>query len=207
MIAIIDYRAGNLTSVERAVHHLGYDGKITTDPKEIASADKVIFPGVGAAGAAMESLQDLGLVEVIREDVFGAGKPMLAICIGIQIIFEYSEEDDCRCLGLLAGSVRRFKGSEIKGKLKVPQIGWNQVYQVRQHPIFEGVPDGAEFYFVNSYHPVPDDSSDTIGETEYGYRFTSAVARDNLIATQFHLEKSGPVGLKMLSNFLKQSHQ
>jgi len=205
MIAIIDYRAGNLTSVERAVRHLGYDGKITLDPKEIRSADKVIFPGVGAAGAAMENLRELGLVEVIREEVFGAGKPMLAICIGIQIIFEYSEEDDCRCLGLLPGSVRRFRGPEVNGKLKVPQIGWNQVYQVREHPVFEGVPNGAEFYFVNSYHPVTDDSCLEIGETEYGYRFTSAVAQDNLIATQFHLEKSGPVGLKMLSNFLKRS--
>ena len=129
---------------------------------------------------------------------------MLAICIGIQIIFEHSEEDNTTCLGLLPGSVRRFTGPEVEQKLKVPQIGWNQVHQTRSHSVFEGVPDSAEFYFVNSYHPVPDDSSMTIGETEYGYRFASAVARDNLIATQFHLEKSGPVGLKMLSNFLAE---
>ena len=127
---------------------------------------------------------------------------MLAICIGIQIIFEHSEEDNTTCLGLLPGSVRRFKGPEIDGVLKVPQIGWNQVHQTRAHPVFDGVLDGADFYFVNSYYPVPDDPSTIIGQTEYGYRFASAVAQDNLVATQFHLEKSGPVGLKMLSNFL-----
>ncbi|MFH1738131.1 MAG: imidazole glycerol phosphate synthase subunit HisH [bacterium] len=207
MIAIIDYRAGNLPSVERAVRRLGYTAKITSDPRDIIAADRVIFPGVGAAGAAMESLRELKLIDVIRKDVFEAGKPMLAICIGIQIIFEHSEEDDVACLGLLPGTVKRFKGPSIENKLKVPQIGWNQVHQTRSHPIFDGVPDGAEFYFVNSFHPVPEDPSVTIGETEYGYRFTSAVAWDNLVATQFHLEKSGPIGLKMLSNFLAQERK
>jgi len=202
MIAIIDYRAGNLPSVERAVRHLGYEAEITSDPKRIAAAERVIFPGVGAAGAAMESLRDLKLVEVLRRDVFEAGKHLLAICIGIQIIFEYSEEDNTNCLGLLPGQVRKFRGPDIDGKLKVPQIGWNQVFQKQVHPIFQGIPDGSEFYFVNSFHPVPDNSDIVIGETEYGYRFASAVAQDNLVATQFHLEKSGPVGLKMLSNFL-----
>jgi glutamine amidotransferase len=202
MIAIIDYGAGNLTSVERAVQRLGYASKITSDLRDIIAADIVIFPGVGAAGAAMKNLRELGLVDVIREDIFDAGKPMLGICIGIQIIFEYSEEDHTTCLGLLPGCVRRFTGPEIDGKLKVPQIGWNQVCQVRPHAVFDGVRDGAEFYFVNSYYPVPGDPSMIIAETEYGCRFASAVARDNLVATQFHLEKSGPVGLKMLSNFL-----
>jgi len=202
MIAIIDYRAGNLASVERAVRRLGYTSKITSDSRDIIRADIVIFPGVGAAGAAMENLRTLGLVDVIREDVFDAGKPMLAICLGIQIAFEYSEEDNTSCLGLLPGHVQRFRGDEIEGKLKVPQIGWNAVYQTRPHSVFDGIPDGAEFYFVNSYHPVPDDSSMIIGEAEYGYRFASVVARDNLVATQFHLEKSGPVGLRMLANFL-----
>ena len=197
MIAIIDYEGGNLTSVKRAVRHVGYDAEITRDPEKILRADRLIFPGVGAAGASMEVLNRTGLTEVVTEQVLQKGKPFLAICIGIQILFDYSEEDDTPCLGILAGQVKRFSSSE----LKIPQIGWNQVHQIRPHPIFEGVPNASDFYFVNSYYSIPADSSVTLGETEYGIRFTSAVAKENLIATQFHLEKSGPVGLRMLQNF------
>jgi len=199
MIAIIDYEGGNLTSVLRAVRHIGFDGEITRDPDTIDRAERLIFPGVGAAGASMEVLRQTGLVEVVRKQTIEKRKPFLAICIGIQILFEYSEENETECLGLLAGEVKRFPESN----LKIPQIGWNQVYQVRPHPVLEGIPDGSEFYFVNSYYSIPADPGVVIGETEYGIRFTSAVAQDNLIATQFHLEKSGPVGLRMLKNFCR----
>jgi glutamine amidotransferase len=202
MIAIIDYEAGNLTSVARALTHLGYENKITADAETIAAAERVIFPGVGAAKATMETLQKRGLDEVLI-DFYRTGKPMLGICIGIQILFAHSDEEDAECLGLLPGYVRKFPIMETKTEtLKVPQIGWNEVYQTRSHPIFRDVPNPAHFYFVNSYYPVPETQDVIIGKTEYGLEFCSVIAHNNLIATQFHLEKSGRVGLKMLNNFL-----
>jgi len=200
LIAIVDYRAGNLTSVLRAVKHLGHEGEITDDPARICAAERVIFPGVGAAGETMANLRRLGLDRVLREDVYESGKPLLGICIGVQVIFDQSDEDGgTSCLGLIPGRVVRFPGNG----LKVPQIGWNQVRQRLSHPILEGVPDGAEFYFVNSYHPVPAEEDLVFGGTEYGVEFASVVGRANLVATQFHLEKSGEVGLKMLDNFCR----
>ncbi len=204
MVAIIDYDAGNLTSVARALAHLGYENQITFDAETIAAAERVIFPGVGAAKATMETLQKRGLDEVLV-DFYRTGKPMLGICIGIQILFEHSEEEDAECLDLLPGYVKKYpatrtgSGTEM---LKVPQIGWNEVYQTASHPIFKDVPNPAHFYFVNSYYPVPAKQGIVIGKTKYGLEFCSAIAHDNLIATQFHLEKSGRVGLKMLNNFL-----
>ena len=200
MIAIIDYRAGNLPSVLCAVEHLGYEATITDDVDVIRSAERVIFPGVGAAGSTMENLRQLGLDTLLRDDVYPSGTPMLGICIGVQIIFETSEEDDAECLGLLEGTVKRFPES---AGLKIPQIGWNKVAFAKPHPIFEGVPDGAYYYFVNSYHPVPSSDDVVYATTEYGEPFPSVVGRGNLVATQFHLEKSGEVGLKMLDNFCK----
>ncbi len=199
MIAIIDYKAGNLTSVARALDHLGYRNQITDDAETILTADRVIFPGVGAAKATMGNLHDFSLDEVLVK-YYKSDKPMLGICIGIQILFEHSEEEDTECLGLLPGRVKKYPANK---QLKVPQIGWNEVCQVRPHPIFEGVPDPAHFYFVNSYFPVPNNTVTIIGKTTYGLGFCSAIAHNNLIATQFHLEKSGRVGLKMLDNFLK----
>ena len=201
MIAIIDYGAGNLTSVGRAVRYLGYDAAVTADAEVILSSSKVIFPGVGAAHATMDNLQTCGLAHVLRT-CFEAGKPMLGICIGIQILFDFSDEEKTECLGILPGVVRKFEATPV---LKVPQIGWNGVYQAQSHPIFQGVPNPAHFYFVNSYYPVPAQSETIIGETTYGVDFCSAVAYENLIATQFHLEKSGRVGLKMLDNFLRHN--
>ena len=199
MIAIIDYGAGNLTSVERAVKYLGYDGRITADPQTILDAAKVIFPGVGAARATMDNLNAAGLAAVLWE-VYKSGKPMLGICIGIQILFEHSEEENTDCLGILPGIVKKYDASPTQ---KVPQIGWNEVYQTQAHPIFQDVPNPAHFYFVNSYYPIPRDDSYIVGKTTYGIEFSSVVAHQNLIATQFHLEKSGRIGLKMLDNFLR----
>lgn len=204
MIAIVDYRAGNLTSVLRAARHLGHEAEITSDPDRIRSAERVIFPGVGAAGETMANLQALGLDRVLKEEVSRAGKPMLGICIGVQIIFERSQEDDTQCLGLLPGQVRRFP---TRSGLKIPQIGWNRVRQTRVHPIFEGVPDEAEFYFVNSYYPEPSQPELVLGATDYGITFASVVGEKNLVATQFHLEKSGVVGLRMLDNFCRWDGQ
>ena len=204
MIAIIDYDAGNLTSVARALTHLGYKNQITSDTQTILAADRVIFPGVGAAKATMQTLQKRGLNHVLT-DFYRTGKPMLGICIGIQILFEHSEEEDAECLGLLTGRVKKYPmvGVGLPNPYKVPQIGWNEVHQTRAHPIFEDVPNPAHFYFVNSYYPEPKKEDIVIGKTQYGLEFCSAIAQDNLIATQFHLEKSGRVGLKMLNNFLK----
>ena len=199
MIAIIDYGAGNLTSVERAVKYLGYDGRITADSQTILDAEKVIFPGVGAARATMDNLNTAGLAEILWE-VYKSGKPMLGICIGIQILFEHSEEEDTDCLGILPGVVKKYDAFPTQ---KVPQIGWNEVYQTQVHPIFQDVPNPAHFYFVNSYYPIPRDESYIVGRTTYGVEFSSVVAHQNLIATQFHLEKSGRIGLKMLDNFLR----
>ena len=199
MIAIVDYNAGNVTSVLRAVQHLGFKAEITCDLERIQSAQKIIFPGVGAAKATMVELQKRGL-DLLLQESFRSGTPMLGICIGIQILFEHSSEEDTNCLGLLSGQVEQFSASH---DCKVPQIGWNTVRQAQSHWIFAGIPDRSYFYFVNSYYPIPSDNEIQIGYTHYKVDFCSVVAKKNLVATQFHLEKSGTVGLKMLDNFLK----
>ncbi len=203
MIAIVDYKAGNLTSVAGALAHLGHLCEITDRPEKVRAADRVILPGVGAAGATMENLHALGLDECLRNDVAKAGRPFLGICIGIQVLFDRSDEDGgVDCLGIVPGSVIKFPNSIDGRPLKVPQIGWNRVHQEKPHPIFGGVPDNSHFYFVNSYYPVADKSV-VIGTSDYGVAFTAAIARDNVIATQFHLEKSGTAGLRMLDNFCR----
>ena len=202
-IAIINYEAGNLTSVERAVRALGFSAEITQDSQAILKADKVIFPGVGAAGSAMVDVKRLGLDQVLRE-VKDKGTPMLGICLGTQVIFDFSVEDGgTECLGLLPGRVEKFESdmSEQGFRLKVPHMGWNQVEFIREHPVLKGTEPDQEFYFVHSYYPVPAEEADTAGRTVYGIPFSSVVARDNLIATQFHLEKSGRPGLNILRNF------
>jgi len=205
MIAIIDYEAGNLTSVQRALDHLGAPCAVTQDTAQIARAERVIFPGVGAAGAAMASLKRLGLDKALRQ-ALDAGKPVLGICLGTQIIFELSEEDGgTRCLGILTGQTIRFPAglADARGvALKIPHMGWNRVRWTRAHPVFRGLPAEAEFYFVHSYHPAPGRQEEVVGTTEYGYPFVSALARGNLVAVQFHPEKSGRPGLKILENFL-----
>ncbi len=201
-IAILDYGAGNLTSVACAVRHLGREPFITRDPDQIRKAERVIFPGVGAAGASMEHLNRLGLAEAFV-DVYRAGRPVLGICIGCQITLAFSEEDGgTRCLGLFPGSVRRFQFPPGVRR-KVPHMGWNEVLFQGRHPVFRGLPRGSQFYFVHSYYPSPDDPSVVEGTASYGgIRFAAALARENLAAVQFHTEKSGPPGLKILENFL-----
>jgi glutamine amidotransferase len=204
MIAIVDYRAGNLTSVARALHHLNQPYRITADPEVLQQASHVIFPGVGAAGAAMTYLRQTGLDKQIKRLV-ERGKPLLGICLGTQVIFEYSEENDTSCLGIVPGSVRLFPQTLRQDglPLKIPHMGWNEVVFTKPHPVFKDVGQGAAFYFVHSYYPAPDDPAWILGSTDYGLRFCSAIARENLVAVQFHPEKSGRPGLRILENFCR----
>ena len=204
MIAVVDYRAGNLTSVARALHYLHQPYQITDDPAVLERASHVIFPGVGAAGEAMAYLRQTGLDQQIRSLV-AAGKPLLGICLGTQVIFEYSEENETRCLGIVPGSVRLFPRTlQQEGPpLKIPHMGWNEVAFTKPHPVFENIEQGAAFYFVHSYYPAPDDPTWILGWTDYGLRFCSAIARGNLVAVQFHPEKSGRPGLRILENFCR----
>ncbi|HOD72385.1 MAG TPA: imidazole glycerol phosphate synthase subunit HisH [Deltaproteobacteria bacterium] len=196
MIAIIDYRAGNLRSVERALRHLGVECRITARIDEIREAGRVIFPGVGAAGKAMETIASLGLDDIICE-VARRGTPFLGICLGTQIILDESEEDGARCLGIIEGVVRRFPDMNEK----IPHMGWNTLEKKIDHPLLEGIEPDAQFYFVHSYYPVPAHSEDAAAYTSYGIRFASMIARGNVAAVQFHPEKSGRPGLKLLENF------
>jgi glutamine amidotransferase len=200
MITLIDYKAGNLTSVRRALDHLGLPCQISADPEVVRRADKLIFPGVGAAGAAMGVLRERGLDMALKES-FAAGTPILGICIGCQIILDHSEEDDAACLGLLSGRTIRFSVSDPL--LKIPHMGWNAVTVTRPHPILSHLRPGDEFYFVHSYYPQPADSSQIYATSDYGGEFPVAIGKDNLFAVQFHTEKSGEIGLKVLSNFAK----
>ena len=197
MIAVIDYGAGNLRSVTNALVKLGYQPKVTREPEDVVNATAVIFPGVGAAADVMESLREAGMDEAIRE-VINDGQPLFAICVGMQVMLSATEEGGLNeCLGIIPGMVRR-----LPAGLKVPHIGWNQVRQVSAHPIFKGIPDGSNFYFVHSYYAEPEDASVVAGTTEYGVNLCSVLIKDNLIATQFHPEKSGALGLRMYANFL-----
>ena len=198
LIAVIDYGAGNLRSVVNAIARVGYEAHVTSDADTIRSADVVVLPGVGAAGDTMNSLVELGIEKVIHE-VVSSGRPFLAICIGLQVLFSATEEGGWHeCLGILPGTVVR-----LPDGLKVPHMGWNQLEQKISHPIFDGIPDGTNFYFVHSYHGVPEDKSVIAATTEYGVSVCAMAIKDNVVATQFHPEKSGEYGLKMYANYLK----
>ncbi len=205
MIAIVDYKAGNLTSVQLAFDALGVQSEITSDPHVIERADRVVFPGVGAAGASMDHIREMHLFGAIKGAI-DAGVPFLGICVGMQILFERSEEDGgVDCMGILPGDVRRFHPPDPF--CKIPQMGWNTVKLIRSHPLLDGVEDESEFYFVHSYYAVAS-ARDVVGETQYADAvFTSIVARDNLLAAQFHLERSGHIGLKIMENFSKWDGQ
>lgn len=204
MIVIIDYKAGNLTSVRLAFEHIGQDVIITDKPEIIAKAKRVVFPGVGAASSAMDNLRNLGIRDAIVE-VIEKGVPFLGICIGMQLLFEHSQEDEgTDCLGIIAGNVKKFETADKF--CKIPHMGWNAVKFARKHPVFESIEDESEFYFVHSFYPSPAKNENIIGQTDYAdVNFASAAGRDNIIATQFHPERSGAIGLKLLENFCNWS--
>jgi glutamine amidotransferase len=204
-IAVVDYGMGNLRSVSKAVEHVasGKSVVITCDPDVIQNAVRVVFPGQGAMPDCMRELDARNLRGVIIDAA--KNKPFLGICIGMQLLFEHSEEGDTTGLGLFKGNVVRFAEKlvdENSVKLKVPHMGWNQVYQVKSHPLWTNIQDATRFYHVHSYYAIPQNSMVTAGETAYPNRFTSAIARDNIFATQFHVEKSAQAGLQLLNNFV-----
>jgi glutamine amidotransferase len=199
-VAIVDYGAGNLGSVANAIVKLGYEPNVTGKPSEVLGAAAVILPGVGAAGDAMENLKAAGMADVIRQ-LIDAKRPLFAVCVGLQLLFSGTEEDGWHeCLSIIPGTVKR-----LPAGLKIPHMGWNQVKQTVKHQVFNEIPDEANFYFVHSYYGDPEDGSLIAGTTDYGLSFGSVIIKDNLVATQFHPEKSGDWGLKMYSNFLKKA--
>ncbi|MGZ4688526.1 MAG: imidazole glycerol phosphate synthase subunit HisH [Acidimicrobiia bacterium] len=196
MIGVIDYRAGNAPSVMYALDRLGLEARLVDEPAGVTEVDRLILPGVGAARATLASLSDSGLVEPMRARVLEDRIPFLGICIGLQVLFEHSEEGPADGLGWLPGDVRRFPDTN-----RVPQIGWNAVRFTRAHPVTADLPDSTYCYFVNSYYVVPTNPEDVLATTDYSVEFCSVVARENLIATQFHAEKSGELGLRILRGF------
>jgi glutamine amidotransferase len=207
-VAVVDYGMGNLRSVSQAVMHVardaGVDVIVTAKPDEVFAADRIVLPGQGAMPDCMRELRDSGLQEAVLHAA--ANKPLMGVCVGMQMLLSRSEEGPTDGLNLIEGDVIRF---QLAGRLqpdgsryKVPQMGWNEVYQTTPHPIWRGVPDGAYFYFVHSYYARPSDPRHSAGETDYGSRFTCALARDNIFATQFHPEKSAEHGLALYRNFL-----
>ncbi len=203
-IAVVDYGMGNLRSVARALEHVAPKARIvvTSSAAEVDGADRVVFPGQGAMPDCMRELDRAGLREAVLRAA--RGKPLFGVCVGEQMLFERSEEGDTPGLGVFCGEVRRLPARSADGRrVKVPHMGWNRVRQVRRHALWRGVPDGAFFYFVHSYRVVPAHDELTVGETEHGVRFTCAVARDNIFATQFHPEKSAADGLRLYENFIR----
>lgn len=201
MIAIVDYNMGNLASVQNAFYKLGEDTVIESNPEKFKNYEKLILPGVGAFGDAMQHLKDRGMIKRIREFA-NSGKPMLGICLGMQLLFESSEEFGIHeGLGLIKGKVTAFNISKFNESLKVPHMGWNRMF-TKNHPLFNGLDDKHYLYFVHTYHVTCSNENDIIGTTEYGYKFTSAVAHNNIMGIQPHPEKSHDNGLKILQNFI-----
>jgi glutamine amidotransferase len=207
-VAVVDYGMGNLRSVSQAVLHVasgtGLEVVITANPDEVLAAERVVLPGQGAMLECMRELRDSGLREAVLHAA--ANKPLMGVCVGMQMLLDHSEEQDTPGLGLIPGLVKRF---QLEGQVqadgsryKVPQMGWNRVRQSQPHPVWGEVPDESFFYFVHSFYAAPLDARHSVGETEYGQRFTSAIARDNIFATQFHPEKSADHGLALYRNFL-----
>jgi glutamine amidotransferase len=207
-VAVVDYGMGNLRSVSQAVQHVaegsGFEVVITSKPDEVFQAERIVLPGQGAMPDCMRELRESGLLEAVLHAA--ANKPLMGVCVGMQMLLSSSDEGPTDGLDLIAGNVRRF---ELNGRLqpdgsryKVPQMGWNQVIQAQPHPVWAGVPDNAYFYFVHSFYAQPSDPRHSVGESDYGGRFTCALARDNIFATQFHPEKSAAHGLALYRNFL-----
>ena len=199
-IGIVNYEAGNLKSVETALNYLGADYFVSNNPTDLKKSDKIIFPGVGEASSSMKVLKKSGLDNFLKK-YFRSGKPLFGICLGCQIVLDSSEESNTNCLGLVKGTSREF--SHDMG-LKIPHMGWNQVKQQEKHYIFKNIPDYTAFYFVHSYYPELKYPGYGIAETDYGISFTSGFSVDNLVSVQFQPENSGPFGLKVLDNFIKE---
>ena len=200
MLAIVDYGAGNIGSVQRACAEIGIESIITANPEMIKNARRIIFPGVGAAPSAMENLNRTGLGTAVKE-AFAAGIPILGICIGAQVVLDRSEEGNTSCLGLIPGTTVRFKLKDQS--FKIPHIGWNNVKVIQSHPVLEDIDKEDEFYFVHSYYPQPAKKENVYAVSDYGGEFCCAVGNKNLFAVQFHPEKSGRFGLQMLRRFAK----
>ena len=200
MITIIDYNAGNIRSVQRACAEVGAQSVITSDPKIVTKAARIIFPGVGAAPSAMAYLKKTGL-DTALTNAFKAGMPILGICLGTQIILDSSEEGNQKCLGLIPGKTVRFRIKDRR--LKIPHMGWNEVTIIQPHPILDGIKAGDEFYFVHSFYPEPADEKNVYAVANYGGDFCAALGYKNLFAVQFHPEKSGRLGLEMLERFTR----
>lgn len=196
MIDVVDYRAGNAPSVIYALERLGLPCRLVAKPDEIAESERLVLPGVGAAAATLSSLRESDLLDTLAQRVQHDRVPFLGICIGLQVLFDHSEEGDTPGLGWLPGRVRRFPDGQ-----RVPQIGWNEVRFTRSHPVAAPLHEAGHYYFVNSYYAEPAQTVDALGRTNYGLDFASVVARDNIVATQFHAEKSGELGLRLLSAF------
>lgn len=204
-VAVIDYGMGNLRSVCKAIEHVAPKARVvlTHSAEALRAADRVVFPGQGAIGGCVAALAASGMREALREAL--AHKPFLGICLGLQALYEHSEEGGGTAgLGVLPGRVRRFPAGarDARGALKIPHMGWNQVHQARTHPLWDGIPTGSRFYFVHSYYAESDDPGCVTGTTDYGLRFTSAAGRDNIFAVQFHPEKSQHAGLRLIANFV-----
>ncbi|MEE4186367.1 MAG: imidazole glycerol phosphate synthase subunit HisH [Gammaproteobacteria bacterium] len=193
-VAVVDSGGANIASLRFALRRLGHDSVLTTDPQLIAAAERVILPGVGAARDAMQKLQAADLVETLRS----LTQPLLGICLGMQLLFEHSEEDGADCLGIIGGQVRKL---DVADDQPVPHMGWNRVTKARNAALLDGIPDGAHFYFVHSY--AADIVTSTTGITSYGRDFTSVVRQGNFMGTQFHPERSGPRGAQLLDNFMR----
>jgi imidazole glycerol-phosphate synthase subunit HisH len=196
MIDVVDYRAGNSPSVIYALERLELPCRLVAKPEEIAESERLVLPGVGAAAATLASLRESDLLDALTRRVQRDRVPFLGICIGLQVLFDHSEEGDAPGLGWLPGRVRRFAERQ-----RVPQIGWNEVRFTRPHPVAARLPEAGHYYFVNSYYADPAERAAVLGRTEYGLEFASVVARDNIVATQFHAEKSGALGLRLLADF------
>ena len=194
-LVVIDYDSGNLRSVSKALELAGVAPLVTGNQNDLVLADAVVLPGVGSAPAAMEALRERGLVQPLR-DYIASGRPFLGVCLGLQLLMESTEEGDAPCLGIIPGGVQR-----LPAGMKVPHMGWNSVRFGKSHPVFEGIPQDSYFYFVHSYYAVPSDPTGRTGTTEYGVSFCSAYTQGNLIATQFHPEKSGETGVRIYKNF------
>ena len=208
-IVVINTRAANVHSVEKALRRVGADPLVTSDPADLIEADAAVLPGVGASDSVMNALNTLGFSEPVKQFA-ASGKPILCVCVGLQVLFDSSDEGDLPGLGVIEGNVRRIPTGmtdELGASMKVPHMGWNEVHfagdESLRSPMFKGIPQDSHFYFVHSYRCVPDNAAEVVATTNYGVEVCAAVARGNIVGTQFHPEKSGEIGLKIYENFLK----